>query len=208
MVLLRHARPQGGLLIGTLGPYLRSATRTTRDHSRRRVGSAVRPAEPCRWCWRSSLGFTGGLDAQMPLATGRLEQLGGLLRARRLASAVRSPQPDGSPGSGFLGWLPLFGGAIGLWRARHVPWATPLMLAGLLCLVLAMGPTFALTRGFRVDLPMPADLFGFLPGLSQMGTTLRFASGLAFRPSDRSRAAGGSLKGADACRVVHGVRGC
>ena len=30
-----------------------------------------------------------------------------------------------SPGSGFLGLLPLVGGSIGLWRIRDQPWAKP-----------------------------------------------------------------------------------
>jgi len=181
MVLLRHARPQTGMLLGALGTVFALCYAYYSGPQPTPGGECGPTSGSMPLVLAELFGFTGGLDAQMPLAAGRIEQL----TAAFSEPVVWRRQFDlhnlmVSPGSGFLGWLPLFGGAIGLWRARRVPWSKPLMIAGLLCLLLAMGPTVALTRTLQVNLPMPADLFTYLPGLSQMGTTLRFASGLAF----------------------------
>ena len=54
------------------------------------------------------------------------------------------------------------------------------MVAGVGCLALALGPDLSLVRGQQISLPMPADILAWLPGVSQMGTTLRFTTGLAF----------------------------
>ncbi len=181
MVLLRHARPQIVMLSVTLGVVFGLCYLYYTGPQPDPGGECGPTSGSMPLVLAELFGFTGGLDAQMPLAAGRVDQL---------VSAFTDPvvwrrQFDlhnlmVSPGSGFLGWLPLFGGAIGLWRARSVKWSAPLMLAGLACLLLALGPTLSITREIQVDLPLPADLFADLPGVSQMGTTLRFASGLAF----------------------------
>jgi hypothetical protein len=85
-----------------------------------------------------------------------------------------------TPTVGFLGFVPLIGGLMGLLCFRKHPWAKPLALGGLACFVLALGPDLALVRGEVLELPMPADLLSILPGLSEMGTTVRFLTGTAF----------------------------
>lgn len=126
-------------------------------------------------------GFTGALSAEMPMSVDRWTSI----RSAFSQPVVWSKDLDlhnlvVSPGSGFVGWLPLFGGALGLWRARSVLWVRPMVVAGLVCLLLALGGSLEILRGQPISLPMPADLLSWLPGLSDMGTTLRFMSGAAF----------------------------
>jgi hypothetical protein len=85
-----------------------------------------------------------------------------------------------APTVGFLGWVPLIGGLLGLALYRSHGWARPLALGGLVCWLLALGPDLALQREQVLDLPMPADVLGWMPGISQMGTTVRFLTGTAF----------------------------
>lgn len=85
-----------------------------------------------------------------------------------------------TPTVGFLGFIPLIGGLIGLVAFRKHRWAQPLALGGLLCFVLALGPDLAIQRDQIITLPLPGDLLGLLPGVSQMGTTVRFLTGVAF----------------------------
>jgi len=123
----------------------------------------------------------GAIEAEMPFAVDRWSALqSGFGEPVTWSRDLDLHNLIVSPGSGLLGLLPLFGGAIGLWRARGVAWAKPLMVAGLGCMALALGPALELTRGQPIDLPLPADLLQFLPGVSDMGTTLRFMSGSAF----------------------------
>jgi hypothetical protein len=126
-------------------------------------------------------GFTGALQAELPMSVDRWTAI----RSAFANPVVWARDLDlhnlvVAPGSGFVGWLPLFGGAIGLWRARSAPWARPLMVAATGCVLLALGPDLEFFRARPLDIPMPADLLGFLPGISEMGTTLRFMSGAAF----------------------------
>jgi hypothetical protein len=85
-----------------------------------------------------------------------------------------------TPTVGFLGFIPLIGGLAGLVCFRGHPWAKPLALGGLVCFVLALGPDLVVHRAQILELPMPADLLSILPGISKMGTTVRFLTGTAF----------------------------
>jgi hypothetical protein len=126
-------------------------------------------------------GMTGALHAEMPFQVDRWTSF----RMAFAEPAVWSRELGSntllvSPSSGFLGLLPLIAGCVGMWRVRALPWVKPLVLAAGGCLLLALGSEFTWARGASVDLPMPADLLALFPGLDQMGTTLRFMTGVAF----------------------------
>lgn len=126
-------------------------------------------------------GMTGALQAEMPFQMDRWASF----KMAFSEPAVWSRELGAntllvSPSSGFLGLLPLIAGCVGMWRVRTLPWVKPLCLAAGTCLLFALGPEFSWARGSEVDLPMPADLLSLFPGLDQMGTTLRFMTGVAF----------------------------
>ena len=126
-------------------------------------------------------GFTGAIDAEMPFQVDRWSVfLAAFEHPVQWVSDLDLHNLNVAPGSGFVGLLPLIGGIYGLWRTWGQSWSKPLALGAVLCLVLALGPQLEMTRGDPVNLPMPADLLAWLPGISQMGTTLRFMSGVAF----------------------------
>jgi len=85
-----------------------------------------------------------------------------------------------TPTVGFLGFAPLVGGLIGLWIFRRSAWTRPIALAGLACWLLALGPAISVSRDKVLAGPMPWDVAALMPGIAQMGTTLRFMTGTAF----------------------------
>jgi hypothetical protein len=180
-VLWLHKQRQTGLLLATLGGVF-ALCYAYYSGPQPAPGGECGPTSGTMPLVVSELfGFTGRLQAEMPFQLDRWTTF----RAAFAEPVVWSRDLDlhnlvVSPGSGFLGLVPLLGGAIGLWRIRTQPWARPLMLGGLGCLLLALGPDLSLVRGQSLSLPMPADVLQWLPGLSQMGTTLRFTTGLAF----------------------------
>jgi len=126
-------------------------------------------------------GFHGALTAEMPVQAGRWASIQQAFQH----PVVWSHDLDlhnlvVAPGSGFVGWLPLLLGSIGLWQARLGPWGRPLMMAGGVVVFLALGDDLEILRGQPIGFPMPGDVLAFLPGVSKMGTTLRFMSGAAF----------------------------
>jgi hypothetical protein len=126
-------------------------------------------------------GFTGAVDAEMPFKVDRWTTfLAAFEHPVQWAYGLDLNHLNVAPGSGFVGLLPLIGGIVGLWRTWDQSWSKPLVLGGVVCLALALGPQLEIVRGDAVNLPMPADLLSWLPGISQMGTTLRFMSGVAF----------------------------
>jgi hypothetical protein len=85
-----------------------------------------------------------------------------------------------TPSVAFLGFVPLIGGAIGLWTFRDKAWTSPITWGGIICGVLALGGGISINRVTTLDGPMPWDLAALMPGLSEMGTTLRFMTGTVF----------------------------
>jgi hypothetical protein len=127
------------------------------------------------------VGATGAIHAEMPFQESRLDSL--LAAFSQPVQRVRELDLHNlnvAPGSGFLGLIPLILGVVGLWRLRASGWSKPLALGAVGCVAFAIGPELSWARGASVDLPLPADLFALFPGLSDMGTTLRFMSGAAF----------------------------
>ena len=126
-------------------------------------------------------GGTGAIHAEMPMQQSRWSSFASAFaQPVQWARGLDLHDLNVAPGSGFLGLLPLVAGGLGLWFSRENSWAKPLALAAAVCSLFALGPQLALTRGYAVDMPLPADLFQWLPGLDSMGTTLRFMSGTAF----------------------------
>lgn len=82
--------------------------------------------------------------------------------------------------SGFLGLGLLGAGGVGLWRERDRPGVKALVLAGAVCVVLALGKRLALAPGVETVLPMPWALSVWLPGVSKMQATQRFLTGPTF----------------------------
>lgn len=126
-------------------------------------------------------GFTGSIDAEMPFRQDRWAAM----KAAFAEPVQRTRELDlhnlnVAPGSGYVGIVALVLGALGLWRSRAAGWSKPLVFGGIGCAVFALGPELSWVRGASVDLPLPADAFSLFPGLDQMGTTLRFMSGVAF----------------------------
>lgn len=126
-------------------------------------------------------GFTGAIGAEMPFQPDRWSSL-----TAAFADPVQRTRSldlhnlNVAPGSGYVGIVTLVLGSLGLWRLRAAGWSAPLGLGAAGCVALAIGPELSILRGAAVNLPLPADVFSLFPGLSQMGTTLRFMSGVAF----------------------------
>jgi len=126
-------------------------------------------------------GFTGAIDAEMPFRPDRWSSFGATIADPiQRTRSIDVHNLNVAPGSGYLGIVPLVLGAVGLWRVRETGWSRPLAVGAMGCAILALGPELSVVRGSAINLPLPADVFGLFPGLSQMGTTLRFMSGAAF----------------------------
>jgi len=120
-------------------------------------------------------------DLHLPPAPDRGAALAGsLTNPVEWTGELALHQMSVTPTVGFLGLVPLVGGLVGLLWFRHHPWVRPLALGGGACLLLALGPDLVITRDQVLDFPMPADVLAALPGISQMGTTVRFLTGTAF----------------------------
>ena len=125
------------------------------------------------------LGQTG--DLPLPPSPDRaLALVGSLTRPVEWTGDLALHRMSVTPTVGFLGLIPLVGGLIGFVRFRRHPWAQPLALGGAACLLLALGPDLAISRDRIISFPMPGDVLGGLPGISEMGTTVRFLTGTTF----------------------------
>ena len=180
-VLWLHKQRQMGLLLGTLGAVFALCYAYYSGPQPTPGGECGPTSGSMPLVVSELLGFTGRLRAEMPFQVDRWTAF----REAFAEPVIWSSDLDlhnlvVSPGSGFLGLVPLLGGVFGLWKIRDQPWFKALAVAGLGCLALALGPDLSLVRGETISMPMPGDILGWLPGISQMGTTLRFATGLAF----------------------------
>lgn len=94
-----------------------------------------------------------------------------------VAPFLALPAPDASA---YLGIATVAIGVAGLCAARRRPEARALAALAAGSVLLALGDRVGIAPGWSVDLPLPGDLQGLLPGIRQMGTTYRFLTGASF----------------------------
>ncbi len=168
------------------------------------AGATSRGGEPCcRCCWSrrcapcrsASTRQPGGRGARggpgpHPARGRRPPRAGQLERAAHPgtrpghgAGAAGWQAPDRrwprSPATGaYLGLALVVGGGLGLWTGRKDPSVRAIAGAGATCLLLALGSSLHLSPSADTGLPLPWLLVGKLPGLKQMGATMRFLTGV------------------------------
>jgi hypothetical protein len=81
--------------------------------------------------------------------------------------------------SAYIGIVLLLG-VIALWKERKASFFRPLILAGSVCLVFALGPNLRILSETSTGIPLPWALFAALPGLADLQATHRFLSGSIF----------------------------
>lgn len=80
----------------------------------------------------------------------------------------------------YIGLVLAVFGLLGLLKSRREPMARGLLLAGVTCLVMALGSTLHVASWAPTDIPLPWAISQYLPGISGMQATLRFLSGAVF----------------------------
>ena len=108
--------------------------------------------------------------------------------AQRLAGLSQPiPSASLSPGwawfiahqSSYLGFFALLGFS-GLWRGRNDPRIRGILVGGICCLILSLGPELRLFSESSSPIWMPWKLAAVLPGVGDLTATHRFLSGFAF----------------------------
>ena len=80
----------------------------------------------------------------------------------------------------WLGHVLLALGLLGCWKHRHRKFVPPLVVAGLLCVLCALGPDLRMWSERPWGIPLPWQLTTLLPGLDALVATSRFLSGTVF----------------------------